>query len=482
VSTRTDEPERAHPRRLPGPRVWLALAVAAYVLGFWQAACLRHLNFHFNQDAANFNHMLWRTAHGDFLPSYLYGRCHLGDHASFFLLMLVPLYALRPAMSTLLLLQSAAIGASALPMFLIARRRLRGEWLALAAALAYLFHPGIVSQNLNQVHEVQFVIGFFLMAFFCLETDKFAAYAAFCVLAATGKETVALSLFFLGAYALALRRPWKWVLFPMLFAALYMAVVVGLVMPAFWGAGYRHWYHFHPYGQTAGEVARNLVLNPSLTFSMAFTGHKLRYLVELLMPCGFALPFMGPAALVALPDLLVNLVSAEPAFAVVEWHYSVIISAFLCVAAVQAIGRMADAAGRRPRLRQAAWMLGWLTLTALSWPSWATVSRTAPPPDLDQRLAVLEQVPADPRVSVVAPQTLVAHLTERYTILTPEQTWTDLSRVDVVVIDQRDPSFGPAERERMRDALNQGGHRLVWTVKHWSVFRRPTALTPASGP
>jgi len=453
--------------------VALGLVVIAYVLCFGHAAYVRFLNFHFSQDGANFNHMLWRTVHGDFLPSYLYGKCHLGDHASFFLVMLVPIYALAPSMRTLLYTQSAFIGLAAIPFFLIARRALRSETAALAAAVAWLFHPGVVSQNLNQVHEVQFVIGFLLAAFYCFQTRRFRWFVVFSVLAAAGKETVPLTVFMFGAYALIRRRPLKWVLFPTLFSVLYLVLVVGVLMPALWGGGYRHVHHFSGYGRTLPEILGTMLFHPRVTFAIVAARCKAVYALEVLGPAGLVLPLMGSAIVLAVPDFVINVLASEPALAVVEWHYSVIVATFVSVAAAQAIGGVASSPDARgPGLRLAGLMGLWLALTAAGQASWRNVADSRPPRDWQAREAVLARIPDDPNVSVLAPQSLVARLTERYTILTTEQGWADLAAADYIIVDEGDPRRPMGDRLRVHDAVARGGHRLVWRSAAWRLYSK----------
>ncbi|HRU07450.1 MAG TPA: DUF2079 domain-containing protein [Candidatus Brocadiia bacterium] len=474
-----DAAPRASAQRAPSRAAWVAVLAlaAAFTLVLSQLAWRRYANFHFTQDGANFNHMLWRTAHGDFLPSYLYGKCHLGDHASLFLIPLAGLYALAPTMRWLLVLQALALGAAAVPFFLIARRLLGRDIPAVAASAAFLLHPGVASQAVNQVHEIQFVLVFFLAAFYCMETRRFGWFALFCALAATGKETVPLTLAMLGVYAFVLRRGRRWVIFPLAFSAAWLALTLGVLMPALWGGGYRHVQHFAGYGASGGEIASTLLTRPGLVWRCVAMPHKATYLFDLLLPCGLVLPLLGPAAMLALPDLAVNLLATEPALAVAQWHYSVFISASLCLAALQAIQWISRRLPARRRAAGIAVLVGlWACATALSLPVWEGVRDTREPPDAALRRQVLQQIPAD--AGVLAPQTLVASLVERRLILTPEQPWADWSKVDFIIVDEADACYKPKMRQSVAAALADGGFRLIWRKGSWSIYRRPAAHAP----
>ena len=73
----------------------------------------------------------------------LMGRNLLGDHTSFVLLLLAPLYWVVPGAGSLSA-PVAAIGAGAIPVFLYARRRLESEWFAVRVwPGTYLLHPAV---------------------------------------------------------------------------------------------------------------------------------------------------------------------------------------------------------------------------------------------------------------------------------------------------------------------------------------------------
>jgi hypothetical protein len=73
----------------------------------------------------------------------LMGRNLFGDHTSFIVLFVVPFYWFFPGPGTLLFLQSLALAAGAIPVFLYARRRLGSDLLALILGCAFLLHPAL---------------------------------------------------------------------------------------------------------------------------------------------------------------------------------------------------------------------------------------------------------------------------------------------------------------------------------------------------
>ena len=88
----------------------------------------------------------------------------LGDHSSLILFLLAPLFALFRHPITLLVIQSAALGLGALPIFWLARRELQDSRAALACAALYLFHPALGYVNLYEFHPEALCVPLLLFA------------------------------------------------------------------------------------------------------------------------------------------------------------------------------------------------------------------------------------------------------------------------------------------------------------------------------
>jgi uncharacterized membrane protein len=78
--------------------------------------------------------------HGEMMNS-IRGLPWLGDHASLILFLLAPIVWLTRTASTLLVLQTLAIAAGAIPVYRLARLHLRSRDVALVFAACYLLYP-----------------------------------------------------------------------------------------------------------------------------------------------------------------------------------------------------------------------------------------------------------------------------------------------------------------------------------------------------
>ena len=134
-------------------RVVLVAATVAYIwlFSYWT---IRHHDGYGTQafDFGIYDQGLWLLSRFKSPFVTVMGRQLFGDHTSFILLPLVPVYWIFPSAKVLLFFQAAALGSAAVPTFLLAREKLRDERLAAAMAVVYLLHPAVAFVNLEQFH------------------------------------------------------------------------------------------------------------------------------------------------------------------------------------------------------------------------------------------------------------------------------------------------------------------------------------------
>ena len=135
----------------------------------------------------------------------LMGRNMFGDHASLILILLAPLYWLFPGSETLLVVQSMAIAAGSIPLYLYARRRLNNDWLAVMAGMCWLLHPAVSGSNFENFHPDSMLGLFVPLALYAALESKWRLYIFSVILSALVKEDVVLVLVPLGVWV-ALRR------------------------------------------------------------------------------------------------------------------------------------------------------------------------------------------------------------------------------------------------------------------------------------
>jgi uncharacterized membrane protein len=122
----------------------------------------------------------------------LVGRNLFGDHAQFSLIVLVPLFWIRPDASTLLNVQALVMALGAVPVYLLAVRRSLGPGVATLFVAAFLLHPALGQSNLENYHPDSFLIPILGFAIYFAIEDRTRPFVIACALALLCKEDAVL--------------------------------------------------------------------------------------------------------------------------------------------------------------------------------------------------------------------------------------------------------------------------------------------------
>ncbi|HEV8246898.1 MAG TPA: DUF2079 domain-containing protein, partial [Polyangiaceae bacterium] len=279
--------------RLPTILAWgLALFFSAYFSFF---TVLQHLRLGtYSWDMAIFDNIMWNLIRGAwFKASPVLGRTgsHIQYHATFIAYVFAPFYALYQRPETLLALQATFAGLGALPIYLVARRRLGSALGALVLSYAYVVHAplhGPIFYDFHFITTAPFWVGW---VFYFYETEQKRWLLLTWGLAFLVREEVSASLSMVALfYLLSGKRP-RWAIIAGLSSVLYFFVVKFLVMPLHRTGG--------PDKQTfawifqglipPGEgglngVVRTIVSNPPFTIMSLLDTDKLVYFLRTFGP------------------------------------------------------------------------------------------------------------------------------------------------------------------------------------------------------
>lgn len=339
------------------------------------------------------------------------GRNLFGDHTSFVLLLVVPLYWVAASPQTLLLVQAALIAAAAIPIYVLARRRTGSSAISTCLAGAYLLDPALQQANLEQFHPECFLVMFAAVALFAAvewHPRLLAVAAVGCLLV---KEDTALLIVPLGLWVY-LRRNRAWGGGLMVAAVVYAAFAYGTVIQLLLGTT-AFYANRIPFGGIWGLVAAPFV-HTGRFVSYLWADNRPWYLWQLGISFGWVFLLGTDVAAVGLMVLAENVLSTFPYMHRIYYHYSLSLVPVLAVATAVAVGRMAGPARR--------WLAtGCVTVAAVvSCAAWGSapfsLQRVAPAPapgspPVVATDALLRQVPPGAVVSASWP--LIAHLTHR---------------------------------------------------------------------
>jgi len=303
---------------------------------------------------------IWLMSRGKTPFVTLMGRNLLGDHSSFVLLPLVPLYWVFSSTATLFVVQSIVIAAGALPVFWYSRKALQSEILGAAMVAVYLLHPAVSFTALENFHPDAFLGLFVGMALYGAIERKWRIYFVFVVLAMLVKEDVALVIVPLGIWV-ALHRDAKRGVATVVAALAAMAFLFLVWMKHFTGVAFRNSWRI-PFGGPWGLLKTTLRRPWELVAHLASDGRP-TYLFQMLAPVGFV--FVTAPSVVAIGGvvLFTNILSTFWYQYNIEYHYSLVVVPVIVIGTAYALSR----AREQSRRLLVALVLGSSLLAAFVW-------------------------------------------------------------------------------------------------------------------
>ena len=322
---------------VPAARAVVAVVALAYIALFTYWTFRNHDGFGtYAFDFGIYDQGLWLLSRFKRPFITIMGRHLFGDHTSFILLFLVPIYWVLPSAKVLLLVQSAVLGLGAVPTFLIAREKLRHEVLAAAMAVVYLLHPHIGWTNLEQFHPDVFEVPLLLFALWFMLRGRWGWYAVAVGLLLLVKEDVGPLVIVFGLYV-ALRHDRRVGLTTSAAGALSFAAAMWWILPALNGVGTLNSWRI-PFGGPGGTL-RTALTEPGTFLAYAFDEPRRWYLWQMLVPLA-ALPLAAPGVLViAATPLAANLLTTFYYQYDIHYHYGTLIVPVLVTATIFAIAR-----------------------------------------------------------------------------------------------------------------------------------------------
>jgi uncharacterized membrane protein len=392
----------------------LGLVVAVFVGAFLYQTWTLHQRFGtYGYDVGIYDQGTWLLSRLREPFSTIRGLHLFGDHASYVLVAVAPLYRLWADPRLLLALQVVFLALPAVAVYLLGARRLGHPAAGLAVAVAYLAYPGTQWAIVWQFHPEAIAAGALAMAALAADRERTTAMAAWIALALACREDVGLVVAGFGAL-LAVTGKRDLGRRTALVGLGWFLVVTFLLIPL---ANGRPTAQFEAAYRVGGRGPLALLsglpwvaLHATTT---ALTNDGLWYLVLVFLPLA-GLPLLAPRWLLpAAAPLLLNLASAHPEQHQIRFHYLAAAAPFLALAAVAGLGVVA--ARRRALLVPALVLLVLLAFTAdrRYGPALWSKDRVFPAASAQDatRRAALEVV--DPDEPISAQFHLVTHLTHR---------------------------------------------------------------------
>ena len=461
------------------PAAWLTLTGAVlFTVVFARLGIQRHRTFGtWAFDLGIYDQGFWLVSRGKSFVT-VRGIDFWGHHVNLVAILFAPFYWLGAGPSFLIAVQAAALGAGAIPTYLLARDRLGNEWIGLVFAFVYLMYAPIQWIAWANFHPEALVVSPLLFAWWFATKRRWPLFFASIVFALSTREDTALAVFVMGLVLWWMlwrsdrgdRRSRRMVLGAAVLGVVWYAVCTRLVIPAF-NQGQQPFYigyFYGDYGSNTFEIAETVVTRPDRVVSDATQPDRLRFYRDLLLPWG-GLPLGGLLQLaMAGPQLLASVIGSSPYARSIRYQYTSVMIAPIVIASIEAAAWM----WRYQVVRR--FLLPWLVVCAyVSNIAWSPSPISANDAVWGRETArhevmrnALELVPDD--VSVTATYTLGPHLAHREQIYDWPNPWVpaywgnddtyklpDPSEIDYLVVDRQ--QVGEQHRDLLAGLVAPGG-------------------------
>lgn len=296
--------------------------ISLYVIFFISISIWKYHNFGYNAiDLGIFNQVFYNTSVGDLFSMTIHPHSYLGDHFGLIILLLTPVYVLFRSPVTLLILQTIAIGFSAWPLYLIAKK-IANNKIGLLMVVIFLLNPFVQNMNLFEFHLLPFAIFTLLFTFYFYLNNRFNMFLLFSLLSLLVREDISLVIIMFSFLALFDKKDGKWIITPALLGVGWLATVFWIV-PLFNNYdSYKFVFYYSWLGGSIGEITKNFFLRPLQVLSHLFSVQNIFMSLALFLPF-LLLPFLKPKYL--LLSLLVFLQLLLGSFSgqlILKTHYS----------------------------------------------------------------------------------------------------------------------------------------------------------------
>ncbi|MGH9893700.1 MAG: DUF2079 domain-containing protein, partial [bacterium] len=458
----------------PDLLIWVAIGL--FFLMMSRDVLSLHNNFwSFDYDLGIFDQAIWLMSRGEGFVT-VRGLDVFGHHGSFAFYLLVPFYWLGAGPNFLNIVMVLSICFAAWILFRYSRELTANGWWALLLALAFLVHYTNSWQVRETFHPEVVAMAPFMAGYVAARDQRWKAFAVWMGLAITWKEDIALAILMVGILLVirGFRRP-GWI--TVVSSLTYFVLVTRILIPAFSDGVVFYENFYGDLGAGPVDLARTVLTNPGAVGGTLVQHDFIGYVRDLLAPYAFV-PLLSPLTLlIALPQVLANLLTNVDWTQNLRVHYAAMPLAAASLALVEGFARIKRNGTRRFALGAVAAMslataVAWGTLPfgveydQGIWPIYGNDRRTL------LEAAVAMPGPAD---EVTATYNLTPHLSRRRVIYTWPNPWRalhwgtgseeppDPSIIDWLVIDRTVLGDSAAEFESVLDSepwevvMDQGG-------------------------
>lgn len=293
---------------------WIIITIIVYILLFTIMSYSRHNNFNSGWDLGIQEQLLVTSLRGQMFYSPEFQMNYLGNHFNLIIAPLLPIYYIFTGTTTLFFIQSLAIAAGMIPLYLLSKKYLPEKFASIITAI-YILQPTLWHINLGDVHFIALSIPLIIFLFYFIDEKKWTCYWIFLSLLLMIKEDLSLFVFFMGIYLLFKKEKRK-ALITMVIGAFWFLIIINEVMPLLntsqlFGSGYIFYNIRYGYlGNSLGEIVHNLITSPWFYFTYVPLEYKFFYIFQFMRGLLF-IPIASFSIITAIPIMGVNVMSVD---------------------------------------------------------------------------------------------------------------------------------------------------------------------------
>lgn len=402
-----------------GPILIVAASALSYSVYFNFVSITRHLNFYSGKfDLGNMENTVWNTLHGNFFifsnPDGANEMSRLSTHADFILLFFTPFYAIYPSVNLLLVTQTLVVALGGFFVFLIAKKVINSEKIAVLFSIGYFLNFFVQEQNIFDFHAISMATTFLLGAFYYILQRNFKLTVLFLVLAVLTKENVYLVSAVFGIYIFFTGKRFLGTGIFLVSAAVFL-LLMGYLIPQARGNEHFALEYLAYLGNSPLEIIFSPILKPNVFFPRLFSFETIEYIKVIFMPVGY-LSFLAPQYLLfMLPDFFINVLSDNPNLRSIQFHYGALLVPFIYISAIYGAKKIIS------RKFVSKNLIFYSLLFFIVYSTWlysplpgtknADVDFFKTNPDIPRILSEVQKIPAEKSVS--ATNNIAAHLVQR---------------------------------------------------------------------
>ncbi len=335
-----------------GPAWWVVIAGTVVFAVVHGVLVLRHHAAFGTQafDFGIFDQGLWLLSRFE-APFVTVRGLHLfGDHSSYAMVPLTPLYWVWPDPRALLLLTVVVLALAGPLLFALGRAVALPPVLAAGVALGFLLHPSLSWQAWWNFHPELLAVSLVPLGFLLLVRERTWWGVGVLVLVLLVKEDAPLVIAPAGLYVAWRWRAWRAGLTLTGAAVVAFVLHFWVLLPHFSPTGeLLYTGRYGHYGEGLRGALAGMLADPVRVGSDLVAGQRPAYLALMLLPLPLCLA-APRLLLLAAPITIANLLSLHGYQHEIRWHYAAYLLAVAGVAGVAGAKALVDALGRHTAL------------------------------------------------------------------------------------------------------------------------------------